>query len=156
MAPLVDELLHTIDQARKIAGEFGLRPYTVTVRVRTWSGSRVGLGTKTDTDTPLKVGGGTQSPYVREISQKEIVASGGLYQDQDIEVGPITPSYTIPLSGGHAISSFEPPRNPPTEVYFLVTGPGMASTGSWFKKQGQRLTSVFGYTIVLRRTGDVL
>ena len=42
-----------MDEVRGIAGELGLRPFTVTLRVRTWTGERPNIGTKVDNDTVL-------------------------------------------------------------------------------------------------------
>jgi len=85
-------LLPVFEQLRgKIPGALDLRPYKVTVRVRTWTGARPGLGTATDVDVPLYNAG--FNVKVTAISMKDVVASGGRYSAGDFRIGPFTPPY---------------------------------------------------------------
>lgn len=146
---LADDLKPVIDRARAIAGSLGFRPYTVSLVVRSWSGARPGLGTATTTETPLTVADG-QNPKVKKISQREVIASGGLYQAQDLEV-TLTAAYS---GGGYATTDFDPtPTSSPTEVYFRVEGPGIPSGGCKFKKVAQTVDSALTYRLVLRNDG---
>lgn len=154
-----ERFLRALDKIRGIPGRIklrdeGLRLYTVSIRVRTWSGSRPGVdaSTSTDANTYFYVDAGTHRPHVEQVSQRDIIASDGQYQDQDLKVGPITPPYT---GGGVDITAFDPtPGNSPTEVFFKIEGPGMATGGSWFRKVGQDVSHALSYTFVLRRTAE--
>lgn len=147
-------LLKAVDRIRGIPGTLDLRQYTVTIRVRTWTGSRPGVdaSTSTDADSSFWVDGGTHRPRVVQVTQKDIIASGGLYQDQDLKVGPITPPYQ---GGGVDITQFDPNnQSGPAEVLFKVEGLGMAPGGSWYRKVSQDVTKPFAYTFVLRRSAE--
>ncbi len=152
---LADNLKLALDKVRGIPGKLGLRPYTVTVRLRSWSGSRAGLGTKTDTDTALLVDG--YAPHVRQLGQRDVIASGGLYSTQDFEV-TLTPDFTVgSVSGGIAAATFDPSSGAtPQEVFFLLTGPGIPENGAWFKKVGQNISGTLTTRITLKKTAEVL
>ena len=155
MATLRDALLPAIDAIRGIPDALGVRLYDVTIRVRTWSGSRPGVdaSTSTDADSIFYVDAGTHRTRVVQVTSRDVIASGGMYQDQDLKVGPLTPAYT---GGGVDVSLFDPPTGAaPVEVFFKIAGPGMASGGSWFKKiNTNTVPSPFGYTFVVRATGE--
>jgi hypothetical protein len=130
-----------------------LRRYDVTVRVITWApGSLPGSqgATKAPVDTPLTVHGGGR-PKVEQVSQATIIASGGLYQDQDLKIGPLTPAYGI--ASGIDPAVFDPAGASNTEVLFLLTGPGLPAAGAWYRKVGQEVTGNFRYSLVVRATG---
>lgn len=146
------DIRDSLDAIRGIPGEMGLRPHSVTVRVTTWSGARVGLGTATTTSTALYVGAGAQNPKVRQLSQRDVIASGGKYTDQDLRVGPVTPSYT---GGGVAHATLDPSTSSsPTEVRFLVEGPGFPSAGALCERVGDETDSALHYYLILRQTGQ--
>lgn len=149
---LANSLKRTLDKTRSISAKLGLRPYTVMVRVTTWDGAKVGLGDRTDVDAFLSVNG--LSPKVRQLSQREIVNSGGLYAQSDVEV-IVTPDFTTPDGfGGTSRYVFDPaPTGLPTEVAFQLTGQGM-ETGAWFKLIEKDVTKPLAYRIVLRRTAE--
>jgi hypothetical protein len=152
---LAEDLKPVMDDARSIAGTLGFRLFAVTVRKRAWSGARVGLGTATTTDTALTAAHGA-NPKVRYLSQREIIASAGLYQALDLEV-TLTADYSpVDGYGGVAIATLSPvPTSAPTEVLFKVTGPGLPSAGGWFKMIGLNANSALTYKIILRNTGMV-
>ena len=152
---LRDDLLPLIDSIRGIPGDLGLRRHVVTIRVRTWSGERVGLGTRLDTETVLSVGAGAYNPKVTRVSQKDIVASGGLYQSNDVKVGPLTPEY---LGGGAAVAVLDPETTPmlPKEILFRIEGDGYPDGGAWFEKISTEAGASTNSTkrfLVLRQTG---
>lgn len=154
-ATLRDALLPAVDTIRGIPNALGMRLYGVSIVVRTWSGARPGLGVYTDAITPIKLNAGASPTTVRQVSQKEIVASGGHYQDQDLKIGPITPPYAGSLKDDDQILQFDPPvmKGVPTEILFLVTGPNMATSGSHFKKIGQDVSRPYHYSLILRKMG---
>lgn len=132
---------------------FDLRRYDVAIVLRRWPlGALPGAHgvSPTETVTPITVGSSNR-PKVVQLTQAEIVASGGLYQDQDVKIGPLTPQYN---GGGSAISSFEPPATGGiAEVFIKLVGPGTADGGDLYKKIGQSTEQNFGFSIVARRVG---
>ena len=130
MATLYDDLRPDIDDIRGIAAELGGRRFTVSLVTRTWTGERVGVGTKTDVTTTIKVAHGTLDPAVAQVSTREIIASGDRFTDQDLKVGPLTPAYP---GGGVADATAVPAlAGLPTEIFWKVTGPGIPPGGAWF------------------------
>jgi hypothetical protein len=153
---LRDALLPVADAIRGLPYILGMRLYTVQVQIVTWSGTRFGLGTKTiGTLQPIKVAAGSAQLTVRQVTQKDIIASGGLYQDLDLIVGPITPPYVGSSKDDDQISIFDPAvtMSTPTQVFFFVTGPGYSS-GAWFKKAATDVSKPLHYTFVIRKTAE--
>lgn len=148
-------LLPAIDKLRGVPGQLDLRQYTVRIVTRTWSGSRVGLGQNTDINSGIKVDLGVYQTKVTQVTQRDVIASGGAYQEMDLKVGPITPPYTGSSADNDAITAFDPlPGASPAEVFFFISGPGMPN-GAWFKKVGQNVTKNFRYDFIVRRTGEI-
>ncbi len=135
----------------------GLRQFSVQVVSRKWTGTRPGLGTKSDSTSDVVVDLGTYAPKVTLVSAKEIASSGGLYVDQDLRVGPLTPEFQTWLCEGTHINLFDPPVTPGKgfELFFKVTGPGYPDSGAWFKKLSQDTTKNFSYSFVLRKTAQL-
>lgn len=157
-----DSLLPALDVIRGIPAALGLRLYTVAIVKRTWTGTGIGLGTSGDTTTGLKVDLGIYQTKVRLMTQRDVVASGGFYSDQDFAVGPITPPFAGSTLDNDAIAIFNPPiATYPTEIFFNIQGPGLPGTpvapnsGAWFKKISTNVTKSFRYTFVVRRTAEV-
>ena len=149
---VTDALLRAIDKIRGIPDQLGVAPFTVAVRVVTWSGSRVGVGTRTVTDTPVKVSAGARNPDVRRLTSTDVIASGGLYTATDLRVGPLTPGYA---GGGMTAAQLDPaPGSSPTEVSYVVTGPGIPSGGVLYKRVGGEMASSTQYFVVIRSTGE--
>lgn len=152
MTTLRDSCLPIFENASVLLANLGLRRFDVVMRVVVWSGQTAGDGTRTVTDTPLTVQG--KRVEVRRVSQKDIVASGGKFQDGDMEIGPFTPSFTGAIgpiaSGGLEPVAFDPTADTSTrEVLYKITGPGMEA-GAWFKKIEQRNDSAFAYCFTVR------
>ncbi len=149
MATLVEGFLPTLDAARGLLGAFGLRPFRVSVLVRTWSGRRVGEGDSTDEVTPIKVGGG--DPKVRQVDPRDVVASGGDLTMGMFDIGPMTPEFE---GGGTTYDSIDPPAHGnATEVFFVVWGPGLPATGALCKRVSSQTDSPFRYTVRVQRIG---
>lgn len=147
---IVSGSLPILDAARGLLDDAGLRPYQVFVRVNTWSGARIGLGTKTSTVTELNVDG-NKRPKVRQLSAKDVVASGGTLEDQLFEVGPLTPPFT---GGGVATTTINPPTSAsPTEVNYILIGPGTPAAGWLCKRVSDKLDSPFRYLVTIQRIG---
>jgi hypothetical protein len=150
----VNRLRAKLDAARVKPALLGLRPFTITVWTRSWSGGRSGLGSVTDGYQALTVGDG-YAPHVRQLSQRDVIASGGLYSEQDLEV-TLTAAYdACSTSGGFEVSDFDPPRDGYfKQVLFIVTGPGMPTAGRLYQKKGQRVDSSYSYSLILTATGQ--
>jgi len=152
-------ILPALDQIRAIAGlqAFGLRPYVVKRRVRTWTGERPGVGSFTDLDltmvNTMTLSGSIVSVPVRvkRKTSKDVIASGGLYTDHDFRVGPMTPLYT---GGGVGPDDIDPvTSSSATEVFWWMSGPDIVDGGSWFKKVDEEGTALH-YYVTLRQTGE--
>jgi len=153
MGTFREGLLPALDVIRGIPGQLGLRLFEVTVVQRSWSGPRAGIGGRVDTSTAVRVALGTYQTKVRQVTERDIIASGGVYNTQQFVVGPITPPFTGSAADGDAITAFEPPvGTAPTEVFFNIKGPGFPTAGGWFKKVGQDVTKSFRYTFVVEKT----
>lgn len=146
--PVLDLYRGTLDTI------WGLRQYDVLVRVSTWAGGLLPGdqgSTKTHVDTALTCNGARVR--VDQLSQKDILASGGLYQDQDLRVGPLTPKSSAFPTGFDPLT-FDPAPGTNATVLFQITGPAYP-TGAWFQKMGLELfKSNFHYHLVLRKTGQ--
>lgn len=133
-----------------IPDQLGLRPYSVTVRVRTWTGSRPGMGTYADVDTVLTNAG--HNVKVTPVTTKDVVASAGRYVAGDFRIGPLTPAHA---SGGIPLSLIDPPRSATArEVFFLLEGPGLPEEGAFCKRVDANTYGLFRSEIVVRRTGE--
>lgn len=89
---LGDDLLEIVDDGRSLLGpnDLDLRPTTVTIITRRWSGGARGEGYSTDLTTL------TLPNYTKVRHEKppnEITGSGGSYEVGNITVGPITPRF---------------------------------------------------------------
>jgi hypothetical protein len=89
LATLADYLKPSIESIRGIPGSLGLRPHTVTLLARSWSGDYTGDGDRTDVDTEINEGG--YPPKVRWLSDDEIAV--GSLESGVVEIGPITPDH---------------------------------------------------------------
>ena len=156
-------IIPALDSIRGIAGRMGLRPYTVTITVTSWSGSRVGQGTKTSSSLTLTntMGPPAEPVRVRQVSRKDIIASGGLYTEREFKIGPMTPAYAAYINqfaGGNTDTQLDPAAtNVATEVIWTVTGPCLpgngGAPGGLFSKVGEEATSLH-YLLYLRQTGS--
>lgn len=143
---LRDDLLDLAEDVREIPGELGVRLFDVDVFKRVWSGERVGIGVGYDNAKPLFVA--SFRPKVVQVTSRDIIASGGLYQEQDLRIGPLTPSKVV-------VPDFDPPMGTqPLELFFRITGPGYEG-GAWFKKVNQLTTRPFRYEVVVRATAEL-
>jgi hypothetical protein len=157
-ATLRASLLPLIDSIRGLPALMGFRPHILTVRVQQWtSAQRPGPGAHADTNTGIKVDLSIGNVKVRNVTQRDIVASGGIFTDQDVVVGPFTPPYPGSFKDNDAIAVFDPPVSAtPTTVLYNIQGPGYSATGDWFKKIYQRVDQPLHYTLWLRKTGQVM
>src|SRR5262245_1309012 len=97
-------LLPVVNTIRGLAGPktLDIRPYTVTVRTRTWSGGVVQKGTPTDQDLEL-----TPPPKVVE-------------EGREARVGPLTTRFP---GGGSSPAELNPSDKPGVEFFYVLVGP---------------------------------
>ena len=153
---LRDDLLPQIERLRAIPGQLGFRPYTsLRLRTRTWAGAEPGDTNNTSpgyTDSFLALETGGQPAKIRQISAREVSASGGRYTDADYVVGPLTPQH--PSGGGTA--GYTPAELAPSssarnvERHVVLVGPGESSS-EWVIV-GEQLDRALRYTLTIRRT----
>lgn len=161
MATLVDALNPALDQLRGIPGILGYRQTSVTVRIVTWTGSKPGLGTVSYVDTPIKVGGGLYNPRVTQVTERDAIASGGMYSNQDLKVGPFTPPFLATFfiaAGGVSHEVIDPLQTNPIgtgvkEIFFAVAGKGFLGEKAWFERVGDEAIPSTRRYLYLRRTG---
>lgn len=134
-------LLPIVEACRTIAGTTGLdiRTAQLTIRTRTWSGGRAGVGTPTDSNLVLP-----QRYKVVQLSAREIASSGGLYQLEDLRVGPITPAQG---GSGYSLAQLVPSGADGVEILYVLSG---AVVGEYALVQANT-TRPFRYELVLRR-----
>lgn len=151
MATLRDSLLPVLQRFRDLSVELGVRQYQIWLRKITWTGTRVGLGSSTVTDTYLG------KPKFRHVSSQDVVA-GSVMGEQMFEVGPFTPSHSQPVSTPDTLAVSPTDLSPaqtgtPTEIYFVVKGPGMPATGALFQRVKDSTEKPFRYTVTIKSVG---
>ena len=151
MATLRDSLLPVLQRFRNLSVQLGVRQYQLWIRRITWSGARVGIGTATTTDTYLG------RPQFRRVHNEEIIA-GSVMSEETFEVGPFTPAHSQPFSTPDTLAltpeDLSPSQNgTPTEIYYVVRGPGQPATGALFEKVSESLERTFRYTITIKSVG---
>lgn len=131
-------------ELRAMAGrDFEIRPYTVSVVTRTWSGDFPGEGLSSITTTPITEAHG-QPPKVRVLNDEQI-ALGGLPRGA-VKVGPITPDFP---GGGTAFTTLSPASlDAGDSFYYVLTGPDYPSGARFVLKEAQA-DRTFGYTVTL-------
>lgn len=144
-------LLKTIEKIRHLPGSLDIRQYHVFVVVRAWTGDRPGVGSSTITTTELLVSG--YPPKVKPLTTKDVIASGGLYTASDLRVGPFTP--TTPAGGTDPMTFNPATTSDPTEVTFVVTGPGLPASGIRCERINDDTYGNFSHYLILRQTGAV-
>ena len=148
---IVSDSLGILDQARGLLDDVGLRPFRVFVRKTEFKETNeLGLGDKKVTTTEITVDG-DKRPKVRQLSAKEIVASGGQLSDLMFEVGPLTPPF---VGGGVDASTITPAVGRyAAQIDYIVKGPGMPEEGGVFTKVSDDFSSPFRYMFTIRKTG---
>jgi hypothetical protein len=118
--------LAAIDAALGNTQGLDLRPTTLTILQRSWSGGRRGVGNAAIVSTlalpPI---------YIRHVTEREIAGSGGRYLQGDWMCGPIRPAWTslTGTQGGFVIAQLDPPVTTPgvENIYvFSATNPNAA------------------------------
>lgn len=84
---LADDLKPLARDIRGIPGDLGIRPHSVAILEREWSGAYSGDGVKTDATYAITEGRGAP-PKVRWLSDEELAVSGE--SSGSVDIGPIT------------------------------------------------------------------
>lgn len=132
-------------------GRLGLTRHTVSLRIRDWSGSRPGLGTATDTLTLFTVEDGYAPPLSR-ISGKDVSASNGRFQQNDLRLVLVQPFTLNNISYGYDYNSFNPPVSGTKEILWKITN--YDEPVGWYTKVEEDLSSQITWTITLRKTAS--
>jgi hypothetical protein len=150
LSTLKDDLLPIVESIRGIPGDIGLRVFTVAaIRIVQWSGTRVGLGNSSYSEVPIAVASGKYAPKIRQLSQEDIVRSGGDLDSVQYEIGPVTPSF---IGGGYSLAVLDPVSVNPSEVFFRIVGPGTAAGGDWFVRTSAKRDKPFRYMLTVKKT----
>lgn len=161
MADFADAFLPALDQLRGIAGILGFRGTKVTVRVVSWTGARQGLGIQSYIDTVLTVASNNpQNPRVTQVNARDALASGGLYTNQDLKVGPFSPPFlaTALIKAGGIGHDIINPLQPTAgssykEIHFKVEGKGFQFP-VWFERIEDEAIPTLHRFLFLRRSGN--
>lgn len=137
----LDEVRACADCARQ-AAEWAIA-IQVTVRTTVWSGDYMGEGTPSNTNTVIS----PKCP-VRQLSAHEVAASGGLYELEDLKIGPITPEYVASGGGGYTPEELAPEGGEKTEVVYLLTG----DIDGTYVRVRLDTTDPTGYYLVIRNS----
>lgn len=137
-------LRKAVTRIRAIPNKFGVRVYSVSVRVRSWSGAERGEGTLTTTTYTIAEHGGAP-PKVRFLNGEQLALAGESFGAEIIEVGPVTPGNTP-----REYMTPDPPDN--AVVEWIVTGPKFPS-GSIFTLKELRDDRGYQFKAVLQKSG---
>lgn len=148
MPSFVERFKPRLDRLRtKIPTGIGVRSVTLTVRSTLFEGDLMTGGQTVVTDTVI--GGPAGARYkVREVSAKEVVASGGKFQHGSLRVGPITPPYP---GGAFTRDELLPPTEKGGDVLYGVTD--SSGRTQWCELQGSDTLHDLHWYLVLNPTG---
>lgn len=132
---------------RAIAADYGVRTYSLAVRVTTYSGSTTDQpidGTGAVVSTPITEGG--NNPRITFRQSTEIATND--FAIEIAEVGPITPDYP---GGGTALSTLVPDLTGDQYVHYIITGPRYPG-GQLFELDSLEHSRGYQYRLILRRS----
>jgi len=156
-----DDLRALADEIRgDIPSEMGLRQVAVFVLLRTETGAkRPGMSGGTITDTWTRVVNNGKNPKLETLKSRDILASGGVYEAEDVRVGPFTPVFP---TGGNLPSAYDPDQVSPgspnvtSTVYVALVSPA-AEDGAeieWYTRVNATDSRAnFRRTMIIRRIG---
>ena len=108
----------SLEAARSIGGQLGLRTHAVVLQVGTWSEGTVGDGSETAAETTIKEGG--QNPQVHWLTDAQIALSEDATEGT-CRIGPLTPNHT---AGGVALSTLAGTALSDHQTFHVeITGP---------------------------------
>lgn len=117
MAGPVDTWRAIAYSVRSIPAEFGLRPYSVSIVVGSWSGNHVGDGSRNEELIPI-LENNSSNPKVRFLNEEQRALTNlGI---GSCTVGPITPDHG---ANGTALADLLPAVAAHETVHVVITGP---------------------------------
>lgn len=143
-------VLAALASIRAIPGPTGLdlRVTSVTVRTRTWSGGRRGVGTPTDSDLVI-----TPRPKVRKVTLRESNASGGKWGIDDVIVDGIQPQ--TPGGVGFTRAQIAPEETVDgIEIIYVLASEDSQGFNGNFRRKYAASDRPFRHTLVLERGLD--
>lgn len=117
MSTLADPWRAIAWQYRSLPALYGLRQYSVSIVIGTWSGDHIGDGDLEEQLIPILENGDT-NPKVMFLSEEQRALSG--MQIGACKIGPITPNFS---SSGTALSNLLPAVESGESVQAIITGP---------------------------------
>lgn len=124
-------ILPALAAADQVMATLDLVPTVVSIITRKWSGGQREVGTPGDTILRLP-----NWLVVEEISNREVMQSGGRFEMGDIRVGPIRPRYTADSCegpghpGGYTVDQLRPTTtNESTEFIYRLAQAHQFGTG---------------------------
>jgi hypothetical protein len=126
-------------------------PTHLVIRTRTWTGTRVGEGAFHDADLTLP-----PRYRIRQLSGREVLASGGRYEAGDWVVQDLVPAYTSHGGGGYSRAQLDPqstlrPDQRNIEAIYILVG----DASGYFTIVDLDTTGPVFWRLVIRRTRDV-
>jgi hypothetical protein len=119
---LRDDLLPVVDEARKITQDLGQRTTSLTVRTRTWSGTRPGDGIPTDVDLVIPARYSIKELSPSAVNQL-VSNSGGSYGPGRYVKLWVTPAFN---GGGYTQEQLSPDNSADNvEIIYVLAGSGI-------------------------------
>jgi hypothetical protein len=139
-------VLAALANIRPILGPTGLdiRVTAVTVRTRTWTGGRRGLGSAVDVDLPI-----VPRPRVRKATLREVASSGGRISIDDVIVDHVQPAVNG-VGFTRAQIAPEPTTDGVEIIYVLVGEDNQGFNGNFYRKWATS-DRPFRHTLILTR-----
>jgi hypothetical protein len=115
-----EALLPALDAIDRVVHELDLAPTAVDIVTRRWSGAELHQGTSGEETLHLP-----RWTIVEEISNHEVMQSGGRFEMGDLRVGPIRPKFEgsacMPYPGGFTVEELAPTaKDESTEIFYRV------------------------------------
>lgn len=138
-------LTGTMDAARQVIADVGLRLYRVFFVIERWSGARIEEGTLQATRYEEIL----PPPDVRHLLASRIASSGGVYEDGAVLLSKITRSLTREQLLGLTESGDQRPRNERFSYGLLPRGQALVEL---FKPTGRPTLEPLAWSIALNPT----
>lgn len=150
MGAFKESMKQLADNLRALAGpsNFDVIADQLTIRTRTWSGSSGLRGDAPSTDVDVVV---AQIYKIQQVSTEEVLSSAGKYEQGDLRVGPITPSWTVGnKSGGYSPAQLNPTGAENVEIIYVIAGTHAGN----YQMVADETWKRFSFFVVLRRRFD--
>ncbi len=143
MATLADPWRAIAYSVRSLPAQFGLRQYSVSIVIGSWSGEHVGDGNELNSLEPILENGAT-NPKVRFMNEEQRQLSG--LPLGSCTVGPITPNHG---SSGTALTDLLPAVVAHETVHVVITGPAHPN-GARFSVEEVKTDRAIHWTLICK------